>query len=574
MKILQVSTQLPIRLSAAQQLINQYSEKVDSYISTYFMDKEKSELFSTLEHLKDKCTIVAENMLHALGYNGNLFKMETELNENIRNLQKDTFFLNGQELMDFIYEDLSNALPADPQYQLYLNQFIEKLISLGYIKNKTIEGITIGINEFFGRQFNNNVQVEVSDGVGKIKGGRDILGRFTRVISENFYKNGLAMQKDIEAAVADPKNKPIVGKNVSVTLNKIDNGNELTLTIDQLDKDSLLNFLRVAPKKISDDIAQKANILMKQKIMASYNGSNPNLLEKCIDEITNKQYGGKLKAFFVGNNVKQMTGILGEIQALYYIKSIIKTNNVKAGVAWIGGKQNPHADLLLAAGGKNYGIQVKNTTLDVAKLEINFESFNSKIASNMTDGMLDMNFLIDESTNYTAAIKNNPTLFEAATQFLGMEMFNIPYVWNSSKQSNQAEEKSINEVPPFYMTRKIILTEADRARQALTVFMTGMMYMQLDESVTKNNISNSLYIIGGTLAITSATILADVIKSLEKGLNTFDVTMKATLRSPRKGEKKDNLTKVGTIVDFLNAGHGKHFGDTKYTLQSSYTFLK
>lgn len=50
-----------------------------------------------------------------------------------------------------------------------------------------------------------------------------------------------------------------------------------------------------------------------------------------------------------------MTGILGEIQSLYYLL-FITNGKIDSDMGWVGGIKNPHSDILLRDGLKNYGI--------------------------------------------------------------------------------------------------------------------------------------------------------------------------------------------------------------------------
>jgi hypothetical protein len=52
-----------------------------------------------------------------------------------------------------------------------------------------------------------------------------------------------------------------------------------------------------------------------------------------------------------------ITGLLGEIQGLFFIKSLLgDAANTVDSVEWVGGKGNPHEDLILSSLGKMVGI--------------------------------------------------------------------------------------------------------------------------------------------------------------------------------------------------------------------------
>jgi hypothetical protein len=82
-------------------------------------------------------------------------------------------------------------------------------------------------------------------------------------------------------------------------------------------------------------------------------GGSSDYLSRAIDKVILKR--GGTTAFFVGNNVKDMTGILGEIQTLYYLL-VITEGEIDSNMGWVGGIGNPHSDIILRDGLRNYGI--------------------------------------------------------------------------------------------------------------------------------------------------------------------------------------------------------------------------
>lgn len=554
--------QLPLRLSTAQELINKYSAVIDSYIYID-PDTQKNELLSRLYELKDKCSNIASAMLTSLGYHGSLKDQEKELNNNIKQLQQTTPYLNGPELTDFILKELEQAIPADPQFQKKYNEVLQNIKNELDLNDKPFEEVVRAIFAYLGHAIKDDDEIIITDGVARAKSGRDARGRFSLSFSEDFYKSSALLQDLVLSKMRS--NQTLVGK-IKAKRKKIKGGFEINIEND-ISEDNILNWLRHTKEiahYLSENSRKKINDLVMQRIVSAYQGDvNNTILRESIEEIINASGG---YVFFIGDSIKDMTGILGEIQGLYYIKSLIKNNNKsdEAAVRWVGGLKNPHADLVLTnlLTGNKYGIQIKNTSREGARQDVMFESFKSSIVTHNTNTKtFDFSWLKEESSkNWSTTLQQNPEIFNAATQFLAMEQFNIPYQYVDGKAYE------VTSVPTFELTRRIIEEEAERSRKVLASFLCGMMYMQLEPTINKDEAS-TLYLIGGTLAITSASILMDIINSLEKNIRNFNFTLEAV------GAHKGTIP-IGTIVEFLNAGEHNHEDRTKFVLQSSYTFWK
>ena len=118
-------------------------------------------------------------------------------------------------------------------------------------------------------------------------------------------------------------------------------------------------------------------------------------------------------AFFVGKNVNEITGILGEIQGLFYISTFLRSKNSNANLIWKGGKisgnssHKPHQDLLLD---EKFGIQVKNTTKDI---------LNEQSKVGFSENTLD--YLLSSKLNL------NENIIEIFRTYYGTLNFNVPY---------------------------------------------------------------------------------------------------------------------------------------------------
>lgn len=556
--------QLPIRMSSAQALLEEYLSVVDPYIEVT-EDQIQSELISDLERLRNKTQSLCESMLQALGYKGSLEEMEKELNLAISELQTGTSYLNGEALGEFFIYELSRAAPYSFTLQEAYNKYLFNTFAV-----QTQEDLDkIDLQEFAMQLFKdagidtNGFEFKISNDGNTIRGFNPRKGStpaISKTLAYQLLSTSIRTKKLFEEAMK-----------VGLDYSSADvNNNQITYNF-QIDENTIYNFLKLktTPYKSSDlqdinqllekdaDIVFKVKKLLLDKIISEYHGRFRDIFESTVYYILNK---AEIKDLFAGGNaVKKITGLLGEIQALYYIRVLIPDANSN----WTAteGSIQPHADIVLETEGKKYGVQVKNTQSNSAKQEVEFESFKTKTVELIRNGNLQIDFTKELATDYMGVLNENPELFNAATGLIGMEAFNVPYLWKSKKKKNKAVEVNLNKVPKFTTTRLDIINAAEKARKALMGFIAGMMYMQLQP--LENAEANTLYIIGGTLAVTSATILNDIINNLEDEISNVNFTWKEN--KSRKGKY--------TIVDFLNSSSGHHFNQ-EFTLQSSYTFYK
>lgn len=557
---------LPIRLSSAQEMLN---DKLGKIQSIYGQEgKAKQELITTLEEQKKAAEQISIKMLQSLGYSGTLQEMENELNENIKGLQNKTSFLNGEELSDFMIGSLSKAIPYDPEFQArymdYMSQKIKPILGEGLTINK--EGIK-EISKQLGAALGFDDKFTLT--LGYDKGGTAYLQGFNPKtggstvrfkLTPNFIEQTPNMRKHLVenfGKIAEKTN----GENyiLEKTFNTTDEA--LVYSLLRLPTHPDKKKLGLESLKGYETIVKKVKDFLKEKIK---NQNSDKTFIECVDEVIDRAANVDL---FAGENApKKLTGLLGEIQGLYYIRSIIKNKKIdKASVDWmateaVSGKQ-PHADLLLKTALGDFGIQVKNTTISAARQEISFQSFKSKMLK-LTDAGATFE-MPNVFSNYVDLSKDSE-MFEAISTLIMMENFNIPYVWENGK----AYKATMAEVPTFEPTGIAIIEAAKMAEKAFNMYAASLMYMQLSNEVNLDaGGSNSLYLVGGSLAITSASILIDIINNLEKSIQSFKLSVSVHQREDDKSKFKGDQT----IVDFLNSS-GSHVGNMYVTLSSSYTF--
>lgn len=552
--------QLPLRKSAAVSILNEYSAKIQPYVGD-FQDPE-NQLLSELRRLYEQCEAVGNRMLDDLGIEGStLQEKETNLNLRIREYQQETSFLNGDELQEFILRSLAQAGVFSINLQKQYEKFLED--SLGIASEEELQKmpperfaevlypiLQKNLPDLYSIELGGNNRITVR---GRNKEGKFSSG--TVVLQQLFDIN--SMRKSVLKYL-----DPIVSK-IDVT------GADITGSI-QVTEDNLYSLLNLKASSgyntselrsiaqlllIDPSVVDNAKTLLANKLRSRYQGKHKAAWEFAIEHVI---MAAPPAALFGGANAqKTITGILGELQAMFYIKILMPRSQPR----WIGGVakeegQKPSADIVF----KKYGIQVKNTAVSDAQKAIFFENFKSSTIQSLND--IQWNKLIDKEYEKIATTDYN--LFEAATQLLGLEFFNVPYIWN--KESKKAEEQAPEQVPAFATVRYSIIKAAEEARKALTYFLASMMHMQMQPTNNPQD-ANTLYIVGGHLAITGASILMDVINQLNTNFHQFDFAIKAVKATTTQKEPA-----FRNIAAFFNAE--KHMGTTQLVLESSYNFFK
>ncbi len=262
-------------------------------------------------------------------------------------------------------------------------------------------------------------------------------------------------------------------------------------------------------------------------------------------------------SLFVGGNEQGVIGILGEIQGLYYVYSIMGDLNPSIDPStlaqWIGGDTTAGsgaktgADIIMKIGEHlGYGIQVKNS-MDVsgATTFSDYALSNTK-QSDFSQQMI--NFGID------------PSIVEAIEDVFIMKGFNIGYHYEGYL-AVEGEPKG-EKAPEYYTDYDQILSLIQRAQQFMALAAAMIMRIQYLEGQNFME-SNTLWIIGGSAMISAAQILNDLIDQIEglKTANTFRTSSATYLNDSNY-----------TIVQYL--GRREDTSRLKTVLRTSYNFHK
>lgn len=534
--------------SAAQSLIEDHSKVIEYYSNDgkYSVEGIRNSLKQQLKQVED----LSLQIYAKLGYSGGTLQaVEDKFNQNLLKARSDTAPLSGASLDKIFLSALKRATAYVESQQDEYDAF------LAFLENKVITEKGAGIQNFEGevatemfKIIGKNISgtLLVSSTTGKTryaKGGKFSGYKFSRAFT-NLSKN---IQTEVLQYIQEHKASIKLNSNVSS-----DDSLQMEWLVENIDINSFFRMKEHERTILFNKYPELLSILnqsFKQEIQQHCNGANQNYLSRAIDKVIYKK-GGEL-AFFVGGNIKGMTGILGEIQALYFLL-FITNGKIDSDLGWIGGINNPHSDLILRDGLSNFGIQVKNSSLEGAEQEIEFQSFNTTGvgAQYLKGGYLGF----DNTANALSELdKLAPyDLFNAVETLLAMEVFNVEYQWSNGTAYEADNEEFSNE-------RQLIEFYSQKAQQIMQLFSASMLYMQTNSLSNKQ--SNILYFIGGGIVKSAGTILKRIIFELDSKLHSFKMTMK------NKGTVGETQK---TIVDYLNAEKGHH--NLHFTFQSSFNF--
>lgn len=284
------------------------------------------------------------------------------------------------------------------------------------------------------------------------------------------------------------------------------------------------------------------NDAMCDYIVSLFNGSDKNAFREIVRYmISRDRY-----LFFVGKNVQQITGLMGEIQGMWIIYAITHTMpGSQSGFQWIANTLNngkkAHEDIIL----NGIGFQVKNSTKDITNSPyLNSVSF----ASLNVESMLNLLGFSDTEKSIINTI-------------YGTYHFNVEYQYNSKIGFY---EESPNEI--FHPTRQNLETLVKVTERLFAAFAVTLMYIQTGQMAASQS-GNSIYLLGAGGVMTASQVLISIFQKLQSvSASIFHITS-----SIMPGDR-------GTIPEALNRRNGRSahqvLEDTleHLTLTSSFDF--
>ena len=231
------------------------------------------------------------------------------------------------------------------------------------------------------------------------------------------------------------------------------------------------------------------------------------MINKIIDYILEEK---NYYAFFVGRNENDITGLLGEIQGIYYLSKFLGGFN-EGLIQWRGGtytgdkSTKPHQDILL----NGLGIQVKNTTREI------FDSFGEV---GFTEASIPT---ILERINISSYAKD---VFE---NFYGTVNFNIEYHYDGRRKEGTRYlpglRMSDKNAKRFKNERQNLLKYQQDIDNLLSLFGATLMYLDVYEDSQKLD-ANVLFLLGGVAFQTASQILSELLEDIKREEKKFRIT--------------------------------------------------
>lgn len=288
--------------------------------------------------------------------------------------------------------------------------------------------------------------------------------------------------------------------------------------------------------KMSEEQFQKIQTDVINYVIARGPHEDP-VFQEVVREVLTK---ADKHIFFGRNLINGYTGLLGEIQANYYLKKLGIDSKRKSSIEWKGGSREdgwePSEDLMLQIAKSRRGIQVKNTAKDIIE-PINF---SDNVLSNLDFSSLG----IPGVDNDIASILE--PIYE-------MYVFNIEVIRNEEGKWVPGANED------FSATRGRVEALYTKANRALAMLAAAMMKMSVGKNSSEGNVA---YLVGGSSFVSASDTLIQILGEINK--NDFKKFQISAYFS-KKG------VGGGTIADVYNS-HNSNAIPEKIKIRSSYQF--
>lgn len=277
---------------------------------------------------------------------------------------------------------------------------------------------------------------------------------------------------------------------------------------------------------------------------------------KLIEEMGAPAPAGNIGWFFSQGTTKAGgAGMFGEIIGMIYMSLLCPNLKENARLIWAGGvtgDAKPPADIVLGTALKDYGIQVKNYTSGSIlshDYALRIKNIVDNAAADNTNNKLDLMTL-----QATTELGITPEEVEAVQNVIIANTFNIPYEYDSSKKL------FVPGHPEGFTEARAELTSAfEQATRYMAVISVIMHRLQYAEEITRQvsatrqerQLQNTLWLINGSMFVSSVQILQELKKYVLESVNRF-FNISTSVRI--KGDKLPEGIKEGnmTIIEYYN----------------------
>ncbi len=288
--------------------------------------------------------------------------------------------------------------------------------------------------------------------------------------------------------------------------------------------------------------------------------TNSPMLQKEFNELISNMAApspeGNIGWFFSQGTTKAGgSGMFGEIAGMIYVSLLCPNLKENARLIWAGGvtgDAKPPADIVLGTALKDYGIQVKNYTSGSIlshDYALRIKNIVDSAAADNSNNKLDLMTL-----QATTELGITPEEIEAVQNVIIANTFNVPYEYDSSKKM------FVPGHPEGFTEARADLTSAfEQATRYMAVISVIMHRLQYAEEITRQvsatrqerQLQNTLWLINGSMFVSSVQILHELRKYVLESVNRF-FNISTSVRI--KGDKLPEGIKEGnmTIIEYYN----------------------
>ena len=578
---LSVSGYLPLTVWAMEVV---YQE---SKASLNYASRSTEELKSQLEKIRDQIKIVVEKMLSHFKVQGSTIEeKEAALGEAIRELQETTKSLNGIDYQHAFGRYIRAAEPFSEKEQTIQTKYSNVLKALELIVQESVEDTSVE------KELYKILQPQIEEDLMSLHSGE----KDYRYNKNRYYSYKMTPYfAELTKLMRSRFRRALANGQFDAVLSKLETKDQ-SITFE-VTETNLWDYIRLKPEEAKNVFAahsgmrDKALEMIKQTIVSKTRAHRKDLLEQAIDKVIyssteQDKTDYAINAVMVGARQGGMLGILGEIQALYYVLCLVKQSN-KNDALWAGGikqqGQDPHSDVLMKLAKDYFGVQVKNVSHaqyneDGSEIfNIDFKKFQATEKYTQNEAGVWESFFTEDAVQAASELGIPSDVMQAVYQLVAMRAFNVPYIWHSDgPEDSQAEQVPLDAIPintpggqAYYSTRTELMSDmiTDLLGRVMIQYVVGLLYLQtgLDEVTPDKPQSNALFIIdGGKKVITAYRIVNELLKQLDATITRL--SFRAEYTKPKEG-----IPGTGTIVDVINSPAGTGFTG-KFALTTSFDF--
>lgn len=464
-----------------EQRVSNVSQSIASLSSSDFYFDARNQLIAQIDILKAK----EQKLFNLLGVSS-----IEELNEALQEYREAVLNLSGAQLNEYFvgvlraenqkeFESFSKAVEDIVREDLFNNEPLEKL------GRDTIHKAIMALLNA------DKTGTPFSSSAG-IKDGAIFPSSFTEEQKKRWKQ--LLRQKKYS-------HKKSVKDYISITANTTKGGMEASFTWHDFTEKMTPTE---AKERLTESQLENINQQVRQLVLSRV-GKDGHMIDAIMEEMLRENK----YLFFVGKSANQITGILGELQGIYYLAKLFQGDWRRA-IQWRGGTSTgvgntkPHQDILL----NEFGIQVKNTTK---------ESLIDMSAVDFSEMKLD---------SMLARAGISPPAADVFVNYYGTLAFNVEYHRDRRRRAGNQYLPGLRmtdkNAKRFAANRAHLLALEKDIEALLSMFAAAFMHLDVSDQAQGLD-ANVLFLLGGAAFYTASQVLTDVLEDLEREKRSFGI---------------------------------------------------